>query len=130
MELARRPSAAAIEEIPINVYMSSTCITELPLDLHPPQLVNELTIPQLFATDRHLNIFGIPVEIEVDEDAIIVTDYIVNMYGVGNSMQEAIEDYKISIKAYFKELEENEEKLANNLMQHLHYLRHIFMPLK
>ena len=130
MELTQRPSGAAIERIPIDAHMSSTCITELSLDLHPPQLVNDLTIPQPLGTDRYLNIFGIPVQIEVDEDAIIVSDYIVNMYGVGNSIQEAIEDYKISIKAYFKELEENEDKLASNLMQHLCYLRHIFMPLK
>ena len=67
--------------------------------------------------------FGIPVVIEVDEDAIVVTDYIIHMYGVGNTVQEAIEDYKISIKAYREELLEDEDRLSSYLKQHLYYLR-------
>lgn len=73
--------------------------------------------------DRSLSIFGIPVSIEKDEDNIVVTDYIVHMYGVGNDIQSAIEDYKISIKEYFEELEEEENNLGDDLKQQLCYLR-------
>ena len=84
-----------------------------------------LEIPPPSRTDE-LNIFGIPVTIEIDEDSIVVTDYIVHMYGVGNSIKEAVEDYKISIKAYFEELQKEEDTLGDNLTQHLCYLRNIF----
>ena len=90
-------------------------------------LVNDLEIPESSGTDRILNIFGIPVSIESDEDTIVVTDYIVHMYGAGNSIKEAIEDYKTSIKAYFEELQKDEDRLGSNLTQHLCYLRNIFM---
>ncbi|MHA2068999.1 MAG: hypothetical protein ACXABY_31945 [Candidatus Thorarchaeota archaeon] len=65
------------------------------------------------------------VTIEIDENAIIVTDYIVHMYGVGNTVQEAIEDYKISTKAYLEELQKDEDRLSSNLKQHLYYLHRI-----
>ncbi len=84
-----------------------------------------LEIPQPSRTDE-LNIFGIPVTIEIDEGSIVVTDYIVHMYGVGTSIKEAVEDYKISIKAYFEELQKEEDMLGDNLTQHLCYLRNIF----
>jgi len=84
-----------------------------------------LEIPPPSRTDE-LNIFGIPVTIEIDEGSIAVTDYIVHMYGVGNSIKEAVEDYKTSIKAYFEELQEEEDTLGDNLTQHLCYLRSIF----
>lgn len=93
-------------------------------------LVNDLEIPESSGTDGILNIFGIPVSIESDENTIVVTDYIVNMYGAGNSIQEAVEDYKISIKAYFEELQEDGERLGSSLTQHLCYLRNISMSFK
>ena len=85
-----------------------------------------LEIPPPSRTDE-LNIFGIPVTIEIDEGSITVTDYIVHMYGVGNSIEEAVEDYKISIKAYFEELQKEEGTLGDNLKQHLCYLQNIFI---
>lgn len=88
---------------------------------------NRKEIAQSYGTGKFMKIFGIPVTVENDEDATIVTDYIVHMYGVGNSIQEAIEDYKTSIKAYFEELQEDKDRLGSNLTQHLCYLRNIFM---
>ena len=98
---------------------------------NPKELpVNDLEIPESSGTCKFLNIFGIPVTVENDEDAIVVTDYIVHMYGAGNSIQEGIEDYKTSIKAYFEELQEDEARLGSNLTQHLCYLRNISMSFK
>ena len=96
-------------------------------DLRPnvpsTQTNRELEIPKPSEAGKFLYIFGIPATVEIDEDAIIVTDYIVHMYGVGDTVQEAINDYKTSIKAYFAELQENEDRLGNNLKRHLYYLR-------
>ena len=71
-------------------------------------------------------ILGMDVGIGRDKSAFIVTDGIVNMYGVGDSIEEAIEDYKITIKAYFDDLQEDEDNLGCNLRQHLNYLRKRF----
>ena len=79
--------------------------------------------PKDFPTKTIKSIFGIPVSIEKDENNIVITDYIVNMYGVGNDIQSAIEDYKNSIKAYFEELKEEENNLGDDLKQQLNYLR-------
>lgn len=71
-----------------------------------------------------MEIYGIPVIIEYDEDGtIIITDDIINMYGVGDTITEAIKDYKDTIKEYYKDLKENEGMLGHNLRQHLEYLR-------
>ncbi len=108
--------------------MNSTSATSAPFSgLQFLQPAGDLEAPPLSGTDRLRNIFGIPVAIENDRDEIVVTDYIVHMYGVGNSIQEAIDDYKISIKAYFEELQEDENRLGSDLTRHLCYLRNIFM---
>ncbi len=119
----QKPSAAGIEPLSVSSYTTSTGITELSFRGLSPQPDNNLEIRQPTGTRGFLNVFGIPVEIEIHEDAVVVTDYIVNMYGVGDSIQEAIEDYKTSIKAYFKELQEDENRLGSNLKYHLYFLR-------
>ncbi len=127
MGLVQKASTAATATIPIDLFMNSTGNTRLFPNLHIQKATNNLEITQPSGTNRLLNIFGIPVTIQTDEDAIIITDDIVYMYGVGNTPQEAIEDYKISIKAYFEELQENEDRLGNNLKQHLYYLHNTLM---
>lgn len=123
MGLVQRSSATATETMPIDNHAVSTGVISLLPHLHPIHLATNLGIPQLSGTDKFLHIFEIPVTIEIDEDVIVVTDYIVHMYGVGNDEQEAIEDYKISIKAYLEELQEDEDRLGSNLKKHLYYLR-------
>lgn len=124
-----RVETVAMEKRTINHNVNSaSTLSSLPNmfpNLHFIQANRKLEIPQPSETGKFINIFGIPVTIEIDEDAIIVTDYIVHMYGVGNTLQEAIEDYKISIKAYREELLEDEDRLNSNLKQHLYYLYRI-----
>ncbi len=126
MGLAQRSRTVAVEATAISSSTSSTSsnsfIRVLP-NLQPSQPANDLEITWSPGTNGILNILGIPVTIEIDEDAIVVTDYTIHMYGVGNSIQEAIEDYKISIKAYLEELQEDEDRLSSNLKLHLYYLR-------
>lgn len=72
---------------------------------------------------ENLTVLGIPVTIDTDSDLFTVTDYEINMYGVGSTLQEAIEDYKGFVQAYFEDLKANEDRLGDNLKQHLCYLR-------
>jgi len=67
-------------------------------------------------------IFGIPVTIEYDEYYTII-DSEINMFGVGDTIASAKEDYKSVVLSYLEGLEENESKLADNLKEHLYYLR-------
>ena len=69
-----------------------------------------------------LSIFGIPVTIEYD-DYYTIIDTEINMYGVGDTVAEAEEDYKSVVLSYFEDLEENESKLDGHLKGHLDYLR-------
>ena len=125
MGLIPRVSVAAIEIMPINNYMNSTDVMTMLSDLEPCQPTDDLEFHKSSGTDKLLNIFGIPVTIEIDEGAIIVTDDEIHMYGIGNTLQEAIDDYKLCIALYLEELEESEERLGANLKQHLHYLRNL-----
>jgi hypothetical protein len=117
------PSVAVIGSLSVSSYITSTGIIGLYLEQLSPQPGNNLEIRQSTGTRALQNVFGIPVEIEIHEDVVLVTDCKINMYGVGDSIDEAIEDYKASIKAYFEELQEHEKRLGSNLKYHLYFLR-------
>ncbi|MEK7400357.1 MAG: hypothetical protein AAB116_25710 [Candidatus Poribacteria bacterium] len=68
------------------------------------------------------SIFGIPVTIEFDE-YYVISDNEINMYGVGDTIAEAEEDYKSVVLSYLEDLEENESKLGEHLKGHLYYIR-------
>lgn len=120
-----RVQTVTMEKRTIDYNVNSASALSSRPNIHPIHTNGKLEIPQPSETGKFLHIFRIPVTIEIDEDAIIVTDYIVHMYGVGDTVQEAIDDYKSSIKAYLKELQEDEDRLGNNLKRHLYYLRDI-----
>ena len=77
----------------------------------------------LNSNDEYPNILGIPVIIEKDGDIFIITDHEINMYGVGNTEEEAAEDYKSVVVEYFESLSASEKVLGENLKRHLYYLR-------
>jgi len=68
------------------------------------------------------SIFGISVIIEHD-DYFVISDNEINMYGVGDTVAEAEEDYKSVVISYLEDLEINESKLGEHLKEHLSYLR-------
>lgn len=58
----------------------------------------------------------IPVAISVDEcDGFVASDSIFNVYGVGNSVKSSLQDYEVSLKDYFKMVEDS--KGMNDLDQ-------------
>ena len=74
-------------------------------------------------------IFGIPVAMAQEEDgSILVTDSMVNMYGVGATVEEARRDYRNTIYAYYADLKENEGNLGDGLKLNLAYLRKAMAP--
>jgi predicted RNase H-like HicB family nuclease len=68
------------------------------------------------------SIFGVPVTIEYDE-YYVISDNEINMYGIGDTISEAEEDYKSVVLSYLEDLEENESRLDKRLKGHLEYLR-------
>ncbi len=67
-------------------------------------------------------IFGIPTSIITEPDIIIITDYIVDRYGVGNNIKEAVEDYKKAVKEYYEQLLKDKDKLGIIPQKHFNYL--------
>ena len=76
-----------------------------------------------FSTGDSSEIFGIPVTVERDGDQFLVTDCEINMYGVGDTVEDAVEDYKSVVLEYSELLEKRAERLSEHLMRHLRYLR-------
>jgi len=72
-----------------------------------------------------MEIFGIPVIVERELGSWIVRDEQVNMYGVGATEADAIEDYKSVIWEYLVELQQSENILGKSLRGHLAYLREL-----
>ncbi len=83
----------------------------------------DLTASASLATSDSREIFGIPVTVERDGDQFLVTDYEINMYGVGNTVEGAVEDYKSVVLEYFEILEGRTDRLSEHLVRHLRYLR-------
>ena len=68
-------------------------------------------------------IFGIPVVVEQEGNLFAITDYEINMYGVGNSIEDAEEDYESVVMSYLEDLNANEDQLSEQLKKHLYFLR-------
>jgi len=68
-------------------------------------------------------ILGIPVCISQEEDgSFMVADYEIDMYGVGDTEEEAKRDYKNVVREYFVILEEHKNHLGGRLQEHYNYL--------
>lgn len=68
-----------------------------------------------------MDIFGIPVAVEHDGDSWLVTDYKITMYG--DTVAEAVEEYRSVVEEYLEELKKDESILGKYLKGHLEYLR-------
>lgn len=88
------------------------------------QIIHAQYHPEATLPDQDIpHIFGIPVVIEREDDSFTIVDYEINMYGVGDTLVEAEEDYKSVVLSYLEDLEINESKLGEYLKGHLYYLR-------
>ncbi|HEY63608.1 MAG TPA: type II toxin-antitoxin system prevent-host-death family antitoxin [Caldilineae bacterium] len=71
-------------------------------------------------------IHGIPVRIRFDGDQYFVSDDILDLYGVGRTLDEAREDYWLAVRDYYEDLLTHADHLAGHLQEHLDFLRQIF----
>jgi hypothetical protein len=69
---------------------------------------------------------GIPVHIRFDGDNYFVSDEVLNLYGVGASVEEAREDYWTAVQEYYADLSANADSLVAYLQEHLDFLRKVF----
>ncbi len=71
-------------------------------------------------------IHGIPVRIRLDADRVFVSDDQLDLYGVGDKLEEAKQDYWLAVQDYYADLSQHAEHLAEHMEEHLRFLRPIF----
>ena len=76
------------------------------------------------------DIHGIPVRIRLDGDRVFVSDDQLDLYGVGDTVEEAKQDYWLAVKDYYADLCQHAEHLAGHMEEHLKLLHPIFSGLK
>ncbi len=75
-------------------------------------------------------IHGIPVRIRLDADRVFVSDDQLDLYGVGDTVEEAKQDYWLAVQDYYADLSQHAEHLAEHMEEHLRFLRPIFDAVK
>jgi prevent-host-death family protein len=66
---------------------------------------------------------GIPVTIRFTGEEYFVSDDLFNLYGEGNSLEAARQDYCVAVQEYRDDLEAHVDNLAPYLAEHLAQLR-------
>ncbi len=66
---------------------------------------------------------GVPVTIHFTGERYFVSDDLFNLYGEGNSLEAARQDYRIALQEYRADLEAHADHLAPYLAEHLTQLR-------
>jgi prevent-host-death family protein len=66
---------------------------------------------------------GIPVTIHFTGEGYFVSDDTFNLYGEGNTLEAARQDYRIAVQEYRADLEAHADRLAPYLAEHLTQLR-------
>jgi hypothetical protein len=71
---------------------------------------------------------GVVLNVEMDSDDIVVYESNLNLYGVGNSVSDAVNEFVSMLVDIFEELVETEDILSYQLRKQLDYLRSIVAP--
>lgn len=66
---------------------------------------------------------GIAVTIRFSGEAYFVSDDLFNLYGEGNTLEAARQDYRVAVQEYRDDLEAHADHLAPYLAEHLAQLR-------
>jgi isopenicillin N synthase-like dioxygenase len=67
-------------------------------------------------------------DVDRDGENYLVTDEIIPIYGVGPTVEEAMDDYRSALVEYYDTLEEDADRLAKHLREQLELLRRVFAP--
>jgi hypothetical protein len=65
----------------------------------------------------------IPTRVRYDGKRYFVSDDLINLYGVGSTVEEAHQDYWTAVKGYYADLSANADHLVAYLKAHLAYLQ-------
>lgn len=65
---------------------------------------------------------------EIEDDQFLAADELLSSYGVGNSVDEAIDDLITMLSEYHAELVESRHHLSRHLRQQLRLLTHFLGP--
>ena len=90
-----------------------------------PQWLQGLPTCKILFFDRDKNILKAPIELtaeQTQEEYWIITNPQIMTYGIGDTCEQGVDDFKEMLFDYFKELVESEEVLAPNLENQLKYL--------
>jgi len=71
-------------------------------------------------------VHGIPVRIHYDGERYFVSDDALDLYGVGETTEEARQDYWLAAQDYYADLTANSDRLAPPLQEHLALLHRVF----
>ncbi len=66
---------------------------------------------------------GIPVTIRFTGQGYFISDDVFNLYGEGDTLEAARQDYRITVQEYRADLEAHADRLAPYLAEHLAQLR-------
>jgi prevent-host-death family protein len=75
-------------------------------------------------------IHGIPVRVRFDGERYFISDEIVDLYGIGDTIENARKDYWLAAQETFSDLTAHADQLAPHLQAHLAFLRDIFLNLE
>jgi prevent-host-death family protein len=71
-------------------------------------------------------VHGIPVCVRFDRERYFVSDEVLDLYGVGKTLDEARQDYWLAVQDYYDDLSANADRLAGHFQEHLAFLHRIF----
>jgi hypothetical protein len=94
-----------------------------------PITLHTLPVPAADGYSRALS-SPFPIRVEHAEGEFVVSDDVLLMYGHGQSLNEALEDYGATLLDYYELLIEREAAgdLGSNERSHLDLLAHLFQP--
>jgi len=75
-------------------------------------------------------IHGIPVRVRFDGERYCVSEDVLDLYGIGDTLEEARQDYWLAAQDYYADLSANADRLAGHLQEHLTILRRVFTDSK
>ncbi len=73
-------------------------------------------------SDRYLLTQPLPVELEFGAKEITIVSYDLNIYGVGETEDEAIDDFCLSLIETYEDIENHQNALGSYLQQIWNYL--------
>ena len=71
-------------------------------------------------------IHGMPVRVRFDGERYCVSDEAIDLYGIGDTLAEARQDYWLAAQDYYADLSANADRLAGHMKEHLAVLREVF----